>query len=167
MGSSWGGFGVLALITQTNRFRAAIDLSGISNFSSIYGTFHMFNRYNSARQDYIKGLAELTEAGQVRMGSPPWVDPARYIRNSPLFYADQVNTPLMIIHGDMDLSVPIEQSEEFYTALYRQGKRAEFVRYFGEGHGIGGRENVIDMWQRIYAWLDEFLLPAADKYISP
>ena len=60
----------------------------------------------------------------------------------------------MLIHGDNDF-VPIQQGEEFFTALLRQDKRAEFVRYAGEGHTINNRANVLEMWKRIAAWLEE------------
>ena len=63
-------------------------------------------------------------------------------------------TPLMLVHGDLDF-VPIQQSEEFFTALYRQDKRAVFVRYQGEWHTIANRPNVLDLWQRFSFWLAE------------
>jgi dipeptidyl aminopeptidase/acylaminoacyl peptidase len=84
-----------------------------------------------------------------------------YLRNSPLSYVERVETPVMIIHGDLDVAVPIEQAEQFFSALYRQNKRARFLRYWGEGHVLDSPANIQDMWQRIYAWLDEFLSPNA------
>ena len=80
----------------------------------------------------------------------------RYIRNSPITYADRVSTPLMIVQGDLDY-VPIQQGEEFFTALYRQNKPADFVRYWGEGHIIESPANITDLWNRIYGWLDRYL----------
>jgi dipeptidyl aminopeptidase/acylaminoacyl peptidase len=100
-------------------------------------------------------MPALLEVGQGLMARPPWEDAARYVRNSPLFYADRVQTPLMIIQGDMDY-VSLQQGEEFFTALYRQGKRAAFVRYWGEGHVLESPANIRDMWQRILAWLAQF-----------
>jgi dipeptidyl aminopeptidase/acylaminoacyl peptidase len=100
--------------------------------------------------------AALAESGQTRMGEPPWRDLWRYIRNSPVYYADRVQTPLMIIQGDLDY-VPMQQGEEFFTALYRQGKEAKFVRYWGEGHVISSPANIRDMWQRIFTWFDGHL----------
>jgi len=73
-----------------------------------------------------------------------------------------VETPLMIMQGDMD-HVPIQQGEEFFTALYRQNKRARFVRYWGEGHLINSPANIRDMWHQIYSWFDEFLDISRDK----
>ena len=62
------------------------------------------------------------------------------------------------MQGDMDF-VPIQQGEEMFTALYRQGKRTRFVRYWGAGHTLNGSPaNVRDMWKQIYAWFDEFLM---------
>jgi dipeptidyl aminopeptidase/acylaminoacyl peptidase len=90
------------------------------------------------------------------MGNPPWKDWGRYLRNSPIFYVDRVQTPLLIVHGDMETAVPIEQAEEFFRALYRQGKRARFVRYWGEGHVLASPANIRDFWHQTYAWLDEF-----------
>jgi dipeptidyl aminopeptidase/acylaminoacyl peptidase len=95
------------------------------------------------------------------MGSPPYLDPDRYIRNSPLFHADQVRTPVLIIHGDLD-AIAIQQAEEFFTALHRLGKHARFVRYWGEGHDIRSPANAVDMWTNIHAWLEEHLAPTGD-----
>ena len=64
----------------------------------------------------------------------------------------------MLIHGDLDF-IPIQQAEEFFTALYRQDKRAVLVRYQGEWHTIANRPNVLDLWQRIGAWLKETTAP--------
>jgi hypothetical protein len=89
------------------------------------------------------------------MGAPPWRDAARYLRNSPLFSVDRVQTPLLIVYGDLDIN-NAPQGEEFFTGLYREGKRAQLVMYWGEGHGIESPANARDLWSRIYAWLDEF-----------
>lgn len=69
-------------------------------------------------------------------------------------------TPLLIVHGELD-SVPMTQSEQFFTASYRQGKRAQFVRYWGEPHVLTSPANIEDLWMRIYEWLDEHLTPAS------
>lgn len=89
------------------------------------------------------------------MGGAPWEDATRYLRNSPIFYVDRVETPLMIMQGDMDY-VAMQQGEEFFMSLYRQGKRADFVRYWGEGHVLQSPANIVDFWQRIFAWFEEF-----------
>jgi hypothetical protein len=98
------------------------------------------------------------------MGSAPWRDLGRYLRNSPITYVDRVETPLMIINGDMDFAVPMQQAEEFFSSLYRQAKRARLVRYWGEGHSLSSPANIRDMWGRIYAWFDEFLDVSRDQH---
>jgi len=154
MGHSYGGYSVYGLVTQTNRFQAAIAGSGISDLVSLYGTFDATLRYETRPHEW-HGMQSLAETGQIRMGNPPWKDWSRYIRNSPISYVDRVQTPLLIYQGDMDY-IAIQQSEEFFTALYRQGKRARFIRYWGEGHSLTSPANIRDFWMEVYAWLDEF-----------
>jgi acetyl esterase/lipase len=155
MGQSYGGFSTYGLITQTHRFHAAAALAGLSDLLSLYGQFDARMRYAQFPQENIF-MMWLFENGQARMGRPPWEDLGRYLRNSPIFYADRVDTPLLIIQGDMDY-VAMQQGEEFFNALYRQGKRAEFVRYWGEGHVLESPANIADMWQKLLGWFDEFL----------
>jgi dipeptidyl aminopeptidase/acylaminoacyl peptidase len=155
LGQSYGGFSTYGLITQTDRFKAAIALAGISDWASLYGTFDMRMRYGeNVNEDQFGEV--LIEDGQASFGDPPWVNPARYAANSPITYVDRVHTPLLIMQGDLDY-VSMQQGEEFFTALYRQGKRAEFARYWGEDHVFRSEANVTDFWRRIYAWLGEFL----------
>jgi dipeptidyl aminopeptidase/acylaminoacyl peptidase len=154
MGQSYGGYSTYGLVTQTNRFQAAIALAGFSDLISIYGTFIAQLRYESSPQE-VFFQESIAETGQNRMGNPPWKDLGRYLRNSPIFYADRVETPLLIVQGDLD-GEPIQQGEEFFTALYRQGKRARFVRYWGEEHFLDSPANIRDFWHRAYAWFDEF-----------
>jgi dipeptidyl aminopeptidase/acylaminoacyl peptidase len=155
IGQSYGGYGVYGLVTFTHRFKAAISLAGLSNLVSLYGTFDARTRYTD-ESSIRMNQAALAETSQVRMGNTLWVDSTRYIRNSPIFYLDRVETPLLIIQGDLDY-VAIQQGEEFFTGLHRLGKRARFVRYWGEGHGPHSPANVRDMWGRIYDWFSEHL----------
>jgi dipeptidyl aminopeptidase/acylaminoacyl peptidase len=160
MGQSYGGYSTYGLVTQTNRFKAAIALAGLSDLVSLYGVFDARYRYTEYPHENLFQQS-IAETGQVRMGNPPWKDAGRYLRNSPLFYVDRVQTPLLIVQGDMDY-VSMTQGEQFFTALYRQGKRARFVRYWGEGHVFSSPANIRDLWAQMYAWLDEFLAaPAA------
>lgn len=150
MGHSYGGYSTYCIIGQTNRFKAAVALAGISDLISDYGVF------GASRYASVQDMAGLMENGQGRMGSPPWKDPNRYIRNSPIFYVERIETPVMIVQGDED-TVSIEQGEEMFSALKRENKRAEFVRYWGEGHEVErSPANEQDQWSRIYAWFDQF-----------
>jgi dipeptidyl aminopeptidase/acylaminoacyl peptidase len=153
MGHSFGGFAVLSLISLTNRFQAAVALAPISDFLSEYGSFTGL-RYFDGAQERMYGPVN-AELWQWSLGSTPWDDMQEYIHNSPVTYLNRVQTPTMLVHGDLD-NLSIQQSEEFFTGLYRLGKRAEFVRYWGEAHAIGSPSNIRDLWKRIYAWFDEF-----------
>ena len=159
MGQSYGGYATYGLITQTRRFRAAVALAGIADLVSLHGQFDARFRYNEQAHEHVMQMA-LCESGQLRMGGPPWKDADRYMRNSPLFHAEHVETPLLIVQGDMDY-VALQQGEQFFTALYRQGKRARFVRYWGEGHVLQSPANIRDMWKQIFDWFDELLAPPA------
>lgn len=152
-GHSYGGYSVYGLVTQTNRFQAAVASAGLSDLVSIYGTFDARFRYDQFPQERLS-LMNMAETGQIRMGNPPWKDFDRYVHNSPIFYVNKIETPLMIIQGDYDM-VPIQQGEEVFSALYRQNKRSQFVRYWGEGHVVEGQANVRDFWGRICRWFDE------------
>ena len=153
-GHSYGGYGTYALITQTQRFKAAVALAGIADLASLYGQFDARYRYDADPHEYL--LINLAEVGQLRMGGPPWQDAERYVRNSPLFAAGDVQTPVLIVQGDMDY-VAVQQGEELFSALYRQGKRARFVRYWGEGHVLQSPANIEHMWDEVLGWFEEFL----------
>jgi dipeptidyl aminopeptidase/acylaminoacyl peptidase len=153
MGHSYGAYSTYGLLTQTRRYKAGIGLMGPTDLVSAYGEFNPPFRFSDP--NYAALLGPLGESGQLRMGVPPWVDPERYIRNSPVFSADKIQTPLMIVEGDLDFEGT--QSERMFTALNRQGKRAEFVRYLGEQHGLESPANILDMWQRVFAWLDTYV----------
>jgi dipeptidyl aminopeptidase/acylaminoacyl peptidase len=155
MGNSFGGFSTYGLITQTSRFQAAVSIAGPSDFISLYGSLVPTWRYESSSQEHVL-MQSIAETGQLRMGGPPWNDLWRYLRNSPLFYVDRVQTPLLILQGDQD-PVSLNQGEQFFTSLYRQGKRARLVRYWGEGHTFVSPANARDMWGHIFKWLDEFV----------
>jgi acetyl esterase/lipase len=153
MGQSYGGYSTYSLITHTHRFKAAISLAGLPNLVSLYGVFDARFRYGDFPHEALF-TAIFSETGQTRMGNTPWGDLWHYLRNSPLYYIDRVQTPLLILQGDVDY-VALQQGEEFWTGLYRQGKRARFVRYWDEGHVLRSPAKIRDMWQQIHGRLDD------------
>jgi dipeptidyl aminopeptidase/acylaminoacyl peptidase len=157
MGTSFGGYTVYGLITQVNRFKAAIATAGYTDLVTSWGAFSARDR-DSETPHEDNYHSNLMEVGQGRMMNPPWKDLQRYLRNSPMTYVDRVDTPLLMLHGDRD-STSLANIEPFFAALYRQHKRARFVRYFGEGaHGYSeSPANNRDMTARIITWLDEHL----------
>lgn len=159
IGASFGGYATYGMVTQTNRFRAAVSICGISNLVSLWGVFGTTDS-RSRYDDYAhEDPFRMWNVETSDMGGPPWKEFGRYLRNSPIMYVDRVQTPVLIIHGELDHGVPLEQGEEFFTGLYRQNKRARFVRYWGEDHTLMSPANVRHMWAQIVAWFDEFLGP--------
>lgn len=166
MGISYGGYSVFSLVTYTSRFKAAIAINGLSNLVSNYGVFESVTDRFGDRPHTFLWQESLSEGGQMRTGVAPWLDYWRYIRNSPISYVHRVQTPLMIIAGDQDPIVSMTQSEEFFTALHRQGKEAKFIRYWGEGHSIEAPANIRHMWREIIDWFDTHLPPVTQAEAS-
>ena len=152
-GHSYGGYSVFGLVTETHRYRAAVASSGLSDLSAMYLDFDARYRYDHPNEAAFAPYS--TESGQFRMGVPLWSEPDRYIRNSPVFAADKIDTPLLFIDGALDIGEI--QNQEMFTALNRQGKRAEYVCYLGENHFIKSPANILDMWDRIFKWLDSYV----------
>ncbi len=150
MGHSYGGYGVLAIITQTPRFRAAIAAASQANLISAYGQL---------RDDGSSARITWTERGQGGMRGTPWESRERYIDNSPFFSFDRVSTPLLLLHGAADPNTPVHQADATFVGLRRLNRRVAYARYEGEGHVVSQwtMVNQVDYWRRIVDWLDEHL----------
>jgi len=121
-GGSYGGFLTAYLLTITDRFAAAVDMYGISNLASYWGD----------------GAWGYTYGDVAGFGSFPWNAPEIYADRSPLFRADRIDTPLLLLHGTADVNVPTHESEQLYAALEVLNRPVELVLFPGEGHGISG-----------------------------
>ena len=124
-GHSWGGYQIAYMVTRTNIFRAAAAGAPVANMTSAYGGI----RWGSGRSRMFQ-----YERTQSRIGGSLWEYPLRYIENSPVFWADRVETPLLMMHNDKDTAVPWEQGIEMFVALRRLGKPAWLVNYNDEPH---------------------------------
>lgn len=156
-GHSFGGYTVLAAAAQSPRFKAVIASSGVVDQFSAWGQV----RGNGARTRPEDGLAfnfasGYLETGQMRVGAPPWAAPERYIRNSPLLQADKITAPVLLAYGDQDL-FSFTQGEEMFSALYRQGKDAKLLTFWGEGHVVLAPGNIRRLYAEGLAWLDDAL----------
>ena len=147
-GTSYGGYATALLITQTDRFKAAINISGKVNMVSFYTDSPRLGVRNT----------HAPEKSQDRIGGTLWEYPERYLEHSAVLRADRVKTPLLNITGDQDPNVPASQSREMYYALRRLGKEVEWVRYVNGGHRPpNSAAESIDFEQRILAWYDKYL----------
>jgi dipeptidyl aminopeptidase/acylaminoacyl peptidase len=101
------------------------------------------------------------EHTQSRIGGTLWEKPLRYIENSPIFFVDKIETPLLIMHNDKDGAVPWYQGIEFYMALRRLGKPAWLLNYNEEGPGLTQLRNRKDFQLRMGQFFDHYLKGAA------
>ena len=155
-GQSRGGYTVFALLTQTERFKAGIALAGISDLATDYRGFDPTG-YGWPGTGHQKSTNP-EMSGQFGLIKPPSEDAAGYRRNSPLSYVGNVTTPLLIIHGQLDIRGNEAQAEQFFGGLYEQGKTAQYVRYGGETHSLAqSPANVRDILERSIAWFDRFV----------
>lgn len=154
MGQSNGGFSTYGLITQTNRFKAAIAFAGMTDFSSIATEFEGNYLAPAAMElGLTYGRFDLLET-RMEFGLP-WNSLATH-RNSPLSHVDFVQTPLLQLHGDHD-GVPLAQAQQFFSAMERLGKRARLVEYIGDDHVLQSPANARHSWEQIFEWLGQFV----------
>ena len=156
MGQSFGGYSVYGLVTQTDRFKAAVAIAGITDLRSHFGQFSPLARgYSGIEHEMSDNWAEMDLWG---LYGPPQQDEWGYDANSPLTHVDRVHTPLLMVHGDLDIRGSVQQAEQFFYGLYAQGKTAKLIRYGGESHSLGqSPANVRDVFKEIIDWFDKYL----------
>jgi len=147
-GHSWGGYQIAYMVTQTNRFKAAEAGAAVANMTSAYSGI----RWGTGLPRQFQ-----YEHSQSRIGGSLWEYPMRYLENSPVFHADKIQTPLLLINNDEDDAVPWYQGIEFYLALRRLNKEAYMFSYNGEKHGLRKRINQKDYTRRMQEFFDHFL----------
>ena len=154
-GHSWGGYQIAYMVTQTNRFRAVAAGAPVADMISAY--------------DGIRWGTGITrqfqyERTQSRIGGSIWQYPTRFIENSPIFWADRVQTPVLILQNDGDDAVPWYQGIEFFLALRRLGKEVYLFNYNGQPHGLRSRPDQKDYTIRMQLYFVHYLkgAPAPD-----
>jgi dipeptidyl aminopeptidase/acylaminoacyl peptidase len=147
-GHSWGGYQIAYMVTQTNRFKAAAPGALVANMTSAYSGI----RWGTGLPRQFQ-----YERSQSRIGGSLWDYPLRFLDNSPIFRADRVETPLLMLHNDEDDAVPWYQGIEYFLALRRLGKEAYMFNYNGEKHGLRKRINQKDYTRRLQEFFDHFL----------
>jgi dipeptidyl aminopeptidase/acylaminoacyl peptidase len=149
-GHSFGAYATSNLITRTNIFAAAV--SGAT-------PPELFRNWASGRDRDSRNI----ETGQARMGGSPFEFPERYFSQSAFFHLDRVNTPVLILHGEKDLTILFGEGEMMFYALRRLGKTAEFVAYAHGDHSLSrhSRADALDVNRRILEWFARYLQAAA------
>jgi dipeptidyl aminopeptidase/acylaminoacyl peptidase len=144
LGGSYGGFLTSWIVGHSQRFKAACSERAVNCQYTMFGTSDIGHSFNV-----------------VELGGPmPWEDMARYIERSPLTYAKDVVTPLLIIHSEDDLRCPIEQGEQLFVALKKLKREVRFVRFPGENHEMsrsGKPRHRLERFRHILDWFAKYL----------
>lgn len=148
-GHSWGGYQTAFVITQTDLFAAAVAGAPLTNMISMYAIIYK----NTGGTN-----GAIFESSQGRFTSGPWDNWEAYSRNSPVFHAKNVKTPLLILHNDRDGAVDFTQGIEYYNTLRRLQKPVVLLEYPGENHGLARRPNQKDYTVRMKEFFDAHLM---------
>jgi dipeptidyl aminopeptidase/acylaminoacyl peptidase len=148
-GTSYGGYATNLLVTQTNRFAAAINISG---------KVDMISFYTDSPRLGVRNI-HAPERSQDRIGATLWEQPQKYVAHSAIMFADRIRTPLLLMTGAQDHNVPERTTMEMYYALRRLGREVEWVSYTNGGHGMptSTEAEVVDYHQRILGWYEKHL----------
>jgi dipeptidyl aminopeptidase/acylaminoacyl peptidase len=157
-GQSYGGYATNLLITKTNRFKAAINVSGKVDIISFYTDSPRLGVRN----------IHAAEKSQDRIGATLWQQPQKYIEHSAVMFADRIKTPLLLLTGGLDHNVPAINTREMYYALRRLGKPVVWVNYVNGGHGAPNttEADFTDFYQRMVDWYAKYLTPKKSANIS-
>lgn len=143
IGGSYGGYMTNWIVGHTGRFKVAVTLRSTCNRLNHFGTGDV-----------------AWSGGRWQFGTTPYDNPEIYMEKSPLSYVKNVTAPMLILASENDLRCPIEQSEQWFTALTLLGKTAKFVRFPNESHGLsrGGRpDHRVERFEHILGWFAEYL----------
>ena len=148
-GTSYGGYATNLLITQTHRFRAAVNISG---------KVDMVSFYTDSPRLGVRNI-HAAEKSQDRLGATLWEQPQKYIAHSAVMFADRITTPLLLVTGAQDSNVPADNSREMFYALRRLGKDVTWVDYMNGGHGTPSTtaDDFLDFHTRLVAFFDRYL----------
>jgi len=152
-GTSYGGYATNLLITYTDRFKAAINMSGKVDIISFYTDSPRLGVRN----------IHAAEKSQDRIGATLWQQPQKYVEHSAIMFADRIKTPLLLMTGGEDHNVPAINTREMYYALRRLGKTVTWANYVNGGHGTPNttEADFIDYHQRVLDWYGKYLKPVA------
>jgi len=148
IGHSWGGYEAAYVPTRSKMFAASVAGAALTDFISVMGQFH-----------WNGGMPETThwETGQARMEVPYWEDREAHLRNSPIEKVHEMETPLLMAHGDKDGTVEYFQATTFYNFARRANRNMVLLVYEGEDHGFSRKPNQIDYHRRILEWFGHYL----------
>jgi dipeptidyl aminopeptidase/acylaminoacyl peptidase len=130
------------IVGHTNRFKAAVSERAVNNLLSMFGSSDLFWVFEK------------------QFGGSFWRNTEAYVERSPSTYAEQIETPVLILHSENDLRCPIEQGEHLFNLLRKLGKPVEFVRFPAESHELsrsGSPIHRVIRFETILEWFDRYL----------
>lgn len=146
IGGSYGGYMTSWIIGHTNRFKAAVSERAVNNLVSMFGSSDLFWVF------------------QRQFGGPLWENVPAYLERSPSTYAQQIETPVLVLHSEQDLRCNIEQGEHLFTLLRLLGKEVEMLRFPAESHELtrsGSPLHRVTRFEAVLDWFDRYLKPAS------
>ncbi|MGE0544815.1 MAG: prolyl oligopeptidase family serine peptidase [Dehalococcoidia bacterium] len=155
MGGSYGGFMTSWVVGHTDRFKAACSERAVNNTYTLFGTSDIGSFFS-----------------ETHAGALPWEDMQWYIDRSPLTYARNITTPLLIMHAENDLRCPMEQAEQLFTVLMKLRREVLFIRFPDETHEMsraGRPHHRRDRFKFILEWFEKYLEPSrvAEREAAP
>jgi len=150
IGASYGGFMTMLLVSKTNLFNTAIAHAGISSISSYWGEGYWGYSYSAVAS----------------ANSFPWNRQDIYLEQSPLFNANKISTPLLLLHGSVDTNVPPGESTQLFTALKLLGREVEYIQILDQNHHIMTYGKRILWTKTIMAWFDRWLKHQPDWWLN-
>ena len=149
-GGSYGGYASLwGLMKTPELYRCGIAAFAVTDIEQLFE----FNARARARSEWIQF------AGKVRIGDPN-TERDKFRQVSPLYQAERLKAPVLLVYGEADQVVPLKYGSAFRSALDRSGKKYEWVTYADEGHGLNKDENRFDFYRRVEAFLQQHLSPS-------
>jgi dipeptidyl aminopeptidase/acylaminoacyl peptidase len=151
MGHSFGGYSVLSLLVQTAKFKAAVVSAGYADRMMTYGAM--------GPDGTAYGVSVEENTARAGVGGTPWELRNRYIENSPVYYLDRVESPVLLLHGAEDQTVQSPAADQVFVCLRRLGKTVEYAKYEGEDHTplAWSHEHQLDYVNRILGWFAKYL----------
>jgi dipeptidyl aminopeptidase/acylaminoacyl peptidase len=146
LGGSYGGYMTSWIVGHTNRFKAAVSERAVNNLLSMFGSSDLFWVFER------------------QFGGPFWRNRDVYVEKSPSTYAEQIETPVLVLHSENDLRCPVEQGEHLFNLLRLLGKEVEMVRFPGESHELsrsGSPAHRVMRFETVLEWFGRYLSPAS------
>lgn len=151
-GASYGGYMINWILGHNNdprfRFKVLVSHDGVYNLESMYGA------------------TEELWFPEWEFKGTPWTNPAMYSRWSPHKFVQNFNTPILIIHSELDFRVPLGEGMQLFTAVQRKGIDSKFLTFPDEGHWVLKPQNSNLWYHTVLDWLDKYLQPAGPQTSS-